>query len=182
MEKPSVNNIWNVLVVGGVILVLLIMFTSSIGYSDYTTEKTDTESMDYINEIRISNNLTEIEFDERVYDLAVFKARQMIADEYYEHRNPHTDECIKDIKAQHGFEAHEHLAENLEGYEVIDYTNTRINWDAGNITIVVDSWMNSEGHRTNLLYPDHSAGAVACELDKCVFLGLNNKGYGSICK
>ena len=181
MDKPSLNNIWNVLVVGGVVVVSLIMFTLSIGYSDYTTEKTDTESMDYINEIRVGYNLTEIEFDERIYDLAVFKARQMIADEYYEHRNPHTGECIKDIKSQHGFEAHEHLAENLSGYEVINYTQG-VSWNDGSVIEIVDGWMYSEGHRTNLLYPDHSAGAVACELDKCVFLGLNNKGYGSICK
>jgi hypothetical protein len=46
---------------------------------------------------------------------------------------------------------------------------------------LVDGWMQSTGHRMNLLSYEHVAGSVACYGGYCVFLGLNHSSFGEGC-
>ena len=76
------------------------------------------------------------------------------------------------IKQRFGLSLGEYLAENAYG---MYGANARPRE-------AIDTWMTSRGHRYNLLYPTHSAGAVACYGGYCVFLGLNRERFGEGCK
>jgi len=47
-----------------------------------------------------------------------------------------------------------------------------------NVKEQVDNWMDSRGHRYNLLYSDHKIGAIGCYYGVCVFLGGHTNPYG----
>jgi len=42
----------------------------------------------------------------------------------------------------------------------------------------VDGWMTSRGHRYNLMYADHTMGAIGCYGSVCAFMGVNDALYG----
>ena len=99
---------------------------------------------------------------------------------YYDHTNPHNGDCPDKLKKRYGFKQNEYVAENINGYEnYSEYLFPKVKFQE--MTDAVDSWMNSRGHRYNLLYKKHIAGAVGCHKDKCVFLGLNHQKFGSGC-
>jgi len=122
---------------------------------------------DKINKIRLENNVNEIPFDDRVYNLAVSRLEDMKEYEYYGHTNPQTGMCVDKIKKEYGLKNNEFVAENL-------------NDEYFNIDETIDTWMNSYYHKINILYPDHVGGAVACD-KYCIFLGLNYVEYGKGC-
>lgn len=157
------------------------MFNHNKSFYNYKSSEGDSQvTINYINSLRNKYNKKSIMFDKRAFELAVARAKDMSKFKYYDHTNPQNGNCPDKMKYQYGFNKSEYLAENLDGYE--DYSEnifTRI--ELKPMTVAVDSWMNSRGHRYNLLYDKHIAGAVGCYKDKCVFLGLNSERFGSGC-
>ena len=125
-------------------------------------------AIDYINQIRMEKGRNSITFDERAYDLALARVRDTLEYNYFDHTNPFTGSCPDNMKTSYGFSSNEYVAENLSGGTY------------GSIS-AIDLWMTSQGHRYNILFTDHKAGAVACEGGNCVFLGVNNNGFGQGC-
>lgn len=125
-------------------------------------------AIDYINQLRVDAGRNKIVFDARVYDLALARVRDTIEYDYFDHTNPITGTCPDSMKKDYGLRSNEYAAENLgSGY------SSEIS--------AINGWMGSQGHRYNLLYSTHTAGAVACEKSVCAFLGLNNDLFGSGC-
>lgn len=122
----------------------------------------------YINEIRTEKGRSTISFDDRAYSLALARVRDTIEYDYFDHTNPFTGSCPDNMKSNFGFSSNEFAAENLSGGTY------------GSIS-AIDLWMTSQGHRYNILFTDHTSGAVACEGGNCVFLGVNNNHFGEGC-
>lgn len=131
------------------------------------------DAFEYINELRQENGEDPLSWDDRLYELAVFRSRDMFERGYFDHVTPE-GKCVKDFKSEYGVEEYT-IAENAGG--MTHYTDgTPI--PSTNMKEPVDAWMNSRGHRYNLLYPEHVAGALGCYRSICVFLGANYNPYG----
>jgi uncharacterized protein YkwD len=142
-----------------------------------TSQADSKKAIDYINTIRVSNGEKPISFDQRVFDVALARAKDNYNYGYFDHTNPKTGTCSYTIKSQFGLVSNEDVAENLymEGY---GSTPTLSN---PSLTIAIDSWMGDFGHKHNLLFPDHVSGAVACYGGICAFEGLNHQSFGNEC-
>lgn len=138
----------------------------------YTAEEESRANLKYINTIRTEHGRSRIAFDERAYDLALARVHDTLEYDYRDHVNPHTGTCPYTMKGQYGFATHEHVAENLAWTEGIDHMGPNK---------ATDLWMNSKGHRFNLLYAEHIGGATACDGGVCIFLGVNNDMFGAGC-
>ena len=162
-------------------------YKSTIGCSyiqieyNYLSTKEDSKSaIQYINQIRQKNGKNPISFDERVFELAVARAKDMREYNYLDHTNPTTGTCPDNLKRDFGFRNNEYLSENANGNpEYSEDRCTEIEYRSMNE--VIDSWMESRGHRYNLLYNEHTAGAVGCYKNMCTFLGLNRDRFGEGC-
>ena len=132
------------------------------------------EATDYINKIRKENGRSEISFDERVYKLAVARAKDMSDNNYLDHTNPTTGACPDNMKIAYGLSSYEYVAENAYGSPDASYYHA-------SPMEAVDSWITSRGHRFNLLYENHIAGVVGCYQNMCSFLGLNHDRFGEGC-
>jgi|TARA_Y100000310_G_scaffold42248_1_gene39530 hypothetical protein len=129
------------------------------------------ESIDYLNQLREENGKKPINFDEIVYNIGMARVKDMYEYEYMDHTNPVTGSCPDNIKTKYGLSSGEYVAENAYGM-----------WGApASPRAAIDSWMTSRGHRYNLLYTGHTAGAVTCYGGYCVFLGLNRDRFGEGC-
>ena len=131
-----------------------------------------------INQHRAQAGLPPLAFDPRVFALARARAEDMVHNNYYDHTNPITGECPDSLKASYSLTTNEWVAENI-----LDYGSSATvpPYLPHPLTAAIAPWMESRGHRYNLLYPGHVAGAVACYGSKCVFLGLNYQGFGAGC-
>ncbi|MFH1840023.1 MAG: CAP domain-containing protein [Nanoarchaeota archaeon] len=151
-----------------------------IEYNYESDETASGEALDYINEYRQANGVSTISFDSRVFNLAVARAKDMRENSYLDHTNPYTGSCPDNMKSEYGLSSGEYVAENAFGNPIYfegECTEIQIR----PLTEPVDSWMTSTGHRFNLLYSGHTAGAVGCYKNMCVFLGLNYDRFGEGC-
>lgn len=90
-----------------------------------------------INKIRKENNLNELKWDEDLYDSIIIRAKEI--SEKFSHTRPDGSSCFTVSKQLHG--------ENI----AMGYTS------ADN---VVEGWMNSPGHRENILRKDFKRTAI----------------------
>ena len=96
--------------------------------------------------------------------------------QYFDHVTP-DGECVKDFKANYGL-AEYNIAENA-GASLYGQVGDKVDYaDYANVKEQIDGWMNSRGHRYNLLYPSHILGVAMCYKGACVFLGANQEYYG----
>lgn len=149
-----------------------IKFNSTIEDSKIALQK--------INEVRIDNGSTPIEFDERAYWLALARSLDMQEYNYYYHTNPYTFEWVETIKADYGFAPYESPAENLNwcgDFTYADYNEPGLHSEF--IDVVISSWIESPGHYFNIMYPNHKSGAIVIFRDTVIFYGINEDGYGS---
>ncbi len=135
------------------------------------------KSIHYINQKRTENGKDPITHDPRVYELALARVQDMHEYQYFDHTNPYTGTCPYNIKSDYGLKSHENVAENASLFGTETHPTTR---NPDHIAII-DGWMDSTGHRINLLSYEHVAGSVACYGGFCVFLGLNHGLYGEGC-
>ena len=144
-------------------------------FQSFTSIDESKKDLDYINSLRKANGVSSLQFDSRVYNIAIARVNDMDTFGYMDHTNPKTGSCADSIKLQYGFSPYEYVAENALGFSSGGHYSNGIEKQA------IDSWMTSRGHRYNLLYP-HSAGSVACSSGgHCVFLGLNKDRFGEGC-
>lgn len=152
----------------------------NFGYKSYKGDCVDSnkvesiEATDYLNKLRVEKGRKEIIFDERVYNLAVARAKDMSDNNYLDHTNPTTGACPDNMKSEYGLNSYESVAENAYGSPGASYYHVS---PIG----AINSWMTSRGHRFNLLYENHIAGVVGCYKNMCSFLGLNRDGFGAGC-
>lgn len=122
-----------------------------------------------LNSIRVKNGLKPLSFDERAYRLALDRAKDMSEYQYLDHVNPYTGSYPDGMKKAYGFSSGEYVAENCYGKATGPYND---------INQALSSWMESRGHRFNLMYPNHTGGAIACYDGYWVFLGVNSERFG----
>lgn len=152
-------------------------FTKIGTYESVTSKEACEEAFTYLNDLRIKNGITALQWDDRAYNLAIARAQDMAARNYYDHVTPEGT-CAKDMQAQYGFNSYENVAENLGGMMHDENNNPA---PGANIKQVVDGWMSSRGHRYNILYDGHTSGAIGCYKAICLFYGVNSIlfGFGS---
>ncbi|MEA3255602.1 MAG: CAP domain-containing protein [Candidatus Altiarchaeota archaeon] len=131
------------------------------------------EAFKDLNIIRRQYNREPLQWDDRLYALAVFRCRDMYEKKYYDHVTPE-GKCVKDFKEGYNLSEYtiaENIGEMLHSPEGIPKEDTTPRE-------VIDDWMNSRGHKYNMLYPSHVLGAVGCYYATCVFLGANTNPHG----
>jgi uncharacterized protein YkwD len=140
-----------------------------------TTVEESKNDIDFINSIRSSNGVNPIQFDSRVYNIAVARVNDMDQYHYLDHTNPSTGTCAYSLKTQFGLSSTEYVAENAFGFTSGGSYHYGIEREA------INSWMTDRGHKYNMLYP-HISGAVACSSSgHCVFIGLNYDRFTDGC-
>ena len=136
----------------------------SITHSKEDSQKT----FNYINQLRQENGVKSISWDDGIYELAKWKAEDMTKKGYFDHIDP-TGNCVGSYAKNFGLGySPDSYADNLFGYS----SPTWFDQDEA-----VDSWMNSRGHRYNLLYENHDRGAIVCDSKNCVFIGQGGSGW-----
>jgi uncharacterized protein YkwD len=131
------------------------------------------EAFDYVNQVRKEKGRKPMKWDDNLYKLAVERSKDMVKRNYFDHVTPE-GKCVNDFKAAYGF-ANYNVAENIGGMTHYDDGNPV---PETSVKEAVDGWLDSRGHRYNLLYPSHTKGAIGCYKAICVFLGANQKYYG----
>lgn len=134
------------------------------------------EAFDYINEIRKENGRSELQWNDDLYELAMFRCKDMYDKKYFDHVTPE-GKCVKDFQDKYGLGGY-NIAENA-GAVTYGGTGTNIDYASyADVKSQIDGWMQSRGHRYNLLYPSHIYGVATCYKGACVFLGANQEYYG----
>lgn len=150
----------------------------AFGVAILSSEDESKKAIQEINQIRKSYGRTPINYSSQVYALALARAKDMNEYGYYDHTNPKTQTCADTMKASYGFDPSDYLAENINTYVAVGGVSSM---KLETMSDSIKAWMDSRGHRYNLLYSMHLAGAVACDGNKFVFLGLNKKELGKGC-
>ncbi len=130
-------------------------------------------TFDELNLVRKKYDGPQINWDDRAYNLAISRAKDMYERNYFDHVTPE-GKCADDFKKDYGFRNSEFLAENVGGMSY--YSKGDV---AGDCDEALEGWLNSRGHRYNLLYTTHKSGAIGCYYEICVFFGVNNDGFGA---
>lgn len=140
-------------------------------------KKSKEESMEvfnYLNDLRTEKNIPRMEWDERAYDMAISRSKDMYERGYFSHKTPE-GECMYTLKSQFGFGANEIVAENLGGMEYYgDYEPA----PSATIYEPLQVWIGSPGHNENLFYSKHTKGAIGCYKAICAFNGVHTDPYG----
>ena len=144
-----------------------------------SSEDLSKKAVQEINTIRKKYGKPPINYSSKAYALAMARAKDMNQYGYYDHMNPETKTCADTMKFSYGFKDDDYLAENLNTYVATGGDSSSISVQT--MSDSIEGWMESRGHRFNLLYKMHLAGAVACDKNKCVFLGLNHEQFGKGC-
>ncbi|KGF71564.1 hypothetical protein DO97_17515 [Neosynechococcus sphagnicola sy1] len=178
LKRLLATNGYRRIVVPALIVIPMLLSAMPTRFQYRSSETSAQKAFEYVNQLRQRYGRSAIAWDERVYELAMARAKDMMAQGYYDHTNPFTGECPDKMRPQFGLSANEYVAENIDGYaEQVLFSWAKIR----PVEDAVRDWMTSRGHRYNLLYKEHTAGAIACYKDKCVFLGLNQNQFGKGC-
>lgn len=138
--------------------------SGSITHSKEDSQKT----FEYINQLRKENGVKTIQWDDKIYELAKWKADDMTKKGYFDHVDP-SGKCVGSYAKDFGLSySSSSFADNIFGY-------SSPTWFDQNEA--VESWMDSRGHRYNLLYSGHIRGAIACDSKNCVFIGQGGSGW-----
>ncbi len=99
------------------------------------------------NEERAKTGAAPLTFNAKLSEAAMAKAKDMIAKQYFAHKSP-DGVNVSDLAKLHGYD-YSLVGENLA---LGDFKNSRD---------VMDGWMNSPGHRANILKPTYTEIGVA---------------------
>jgi len=126
------------------------------------------EVFNYINKLRQTAGVSNLQWDDKIYDLAKYKAEDMATKNYFDHPDP-SGKCVGSYASIYGLTyPASSFADNLFGYSSPTFFDQKK---------AVDSWMNSRGHKYNLLFSGHIRGAFACNNQNCVFIGQGSSGW-----
>jgi uncharacterized protein YkwD len=134
---------------------------------DTTSLKNVQKAFAELNDLRAEKGLRILEWDDRAYEMAVSRSKDMADRNYFSHLTPE-GECMYSLKSQYGFGSGETVAENI----------WMISGGLADPDEALTSWIGSPGHHANLFYIDHVKGAIGCYGQYCVFNGINNDPYG----
>jgi uncharacterized protein YkwD len=134
---------------------------------DPTSLKNVQKTFAELNDLRAEQGLRRLEWDNRAYEMAVSRSKDMEERNYFSHLTPE-GECMLTLKSHYGFSSGETVAENI----------WMISGGLANPDEALTSWLSSPGHHANLFYIDHVKGAIGCYGSYCVFNGVNNDLYG----
>jgi len=140
-----------------------------------STQEIEQYVFEYTNEERRNQGLRELEWDSRLAEIAREHSIDMAENDFYDHINLRGEDPTDRAK-RHGYPLHkdlgggyysEGIAENIAtmatGY-VEDFGN--VENDAESIArALVDAWMDSKGHRANILKPDYDRIGVGIAYD-----------------
>lgn len=107
-----------------------------------------------INKIRKENNLNELKWDEDLYDAIIIRSKEISKN--FSHTRPDGSSCFTVSKQLHG----ENIA---KGYTSVDR--------------VVEGWMNSPGHRENILRKDFKRTVIGYYKDSSGTYWCQGFGY-----
>ena len=116
---------------------------------------TPKDSFDKINEYREQNKKYRILWSDDAYRLADFRASDMVKRNYFSHTTP-DGKTVSDYIGKYNFYSSSAWGENL----------------CKDCSDPVQTWIRSADHR-EILLGGWGKGAVACESDICVFIGVN---------
>ncbi|WP_461204941.1 CAP domain-containing protein [Clostridium sp. DL1XJH146] len=138
----------------------------------YFISSIEQEILKYTNEERAKNGLDPVVWESSMNSIARFKAEDMLENSYFAHPTPSLGNinCLQ--LAQHFGYSTSSYGENLftigvDGASVLNYTSAQK---------IVDAWMNSSGHRENILRPEWkkmSAGVI-CSDDNSVIYAVQH--------
>lgn len=131
---------------------------ANVGEKETTTStltKDELEVFNLINEQRTKNGLSALKIDDDLQNVARIKAKDMVDNNYFSHTSPTYGspfEMMKDFGVNYK-SAGENIAGNSKN------------------TSAVTAWMNSEGHRKNILNSNYNYTGVAV---------VNSQTYGKV--
>lgn len=134
---------------------------------DTTSLKNVQKTFAELNDLRAEKGLRKLDWDNRAYEMAVSRSKDMSDRNYFSHLTPE-GQCMQTLKSKYGFGSGETVAENI----------WMISGGTANPNEALTSWIGSPGHNANLFYKDHIKGAIGCYGRYCVFNGVNNDPYG----
>jgi len=146
-----------------------------------TSEDESQKAIKKINSYRKENGKSPINYSTKAYQLALARAKDMNQYNYFDYTNPQTKLCTDIMKLNYGFETKEFLAESIYRYVPIGpNVGTLV---AKTLSDATHEWIDYQKGEINsvFLFNYYLAGAVGCDGNKCVFLGLNEEGYGKGC-
>ena len=115
--------------------------TNKLTLPSVSREKLNTESIIYLtNKARVENGLPQLAENQLLNTIAESRARDMLEKQYFDHVSP-TGQQASDLAESIGYH-YKIIAENIGSGDFI--TNQKI----------VDGWMQSPGHRENILSTD----------------------------
>ena len=146
-----------------------------------SSESDSQKAINEINSYRKVNGKSPINYSTKAYQLAMARAKDMNQYNYFDYTNPQTKLCADTMKLEYGFKPQEYLSESLYRY-VPRGANIGIA-EPKTLSDATREWIEHQKNEvnSNFLFNYHLAGAVGCDGNKCVFLGLNGEGYGKGC-
>jgi len=145
----------------------------------FSSEEDSKKAIGDINNVRKRSGLTPLNYSAKAYKLATARARDMNQYNYFDFTNPQTKSCTDNMKLEFGFTSQEFLAESNIRYVPI---GANIGSANKSLSEVSKKWVEENTiNDQNFLFPQHVAGAIGCDGNKCVFLALNYAGYGRGC-
>lgn len=123
---------------------------SNAGSQDSTTSSYASQVADIVNQERDANGLSSLSYDSSLARLAQLKAEDMAKNNYFSHQSP-TYGSAFDMMKTYG----------------VSYRSAGENIARGQKTpaAVMDSWMNSSGHKANILSSSYSSIGVGYAVD-----------------
>lgn len=111
------------------------------------------EVLDKVNEVRAESGLQPLTLDSDLQEIALQRVAEIAV--YFSHTRPNGMSCIS-------------VSEKMAGENIaIAYPNSES---------VMTGWMNSEGHRANILNPTYSSVGIACVYQEGVFRWVQTFG------
>lgn len=148
-----------------------------------SSESDSQKAVNEINSYRKANGKSPINYSTKTYQLAMARAKDMNQNNYFDYTNPQTKICVDTMKLEYAFKPNEYLAEGIFRY-VPKAVNAGIT-TTKTLSEATREWIEIDYQRGDansvFLFNYYLAGAIGCDGNKCVFLGLNEEGYGKGC-
>ncbi len=114
----------------------------------------ETALLQKTNQARVSNGLTELEYDEQLALAARAHASEMVVFSYFSHQSPNPSNASPAMRVANAGSVLVFTGENIA------------KMPAGDIpTATTEGWMNSPGHRANILEPNYTHVGFGTALD-----------------
>ena len=112
---------------------------------NYTPDEFAVRILEEVNRIRIENGLLPLSLDYTLCKLAYVRAEE--ASVLWSHTRPN-GESATSVFAQYNVQRRVRTGENLANY------------GSQNVDVIVRSWMNSQGHKANILHTDYTTAGI----------------------